>query len=70
MRGDTNFKGSDSSDPSVDFLFCATGKWVFILFINFSYSEYIATLYILIPIQACDLKQFAELSLRCIKKYL
>ena len=23
MRGDRNFKGSDSSDPSVYFLFCA-----------------------------------------------
>ena len=26
MRGDTNFKGSDSSDPSVYFLCCAKGK--------------------------------------------
>ena len=26
MRGDTNFKGSDSSDPTVYSLYCAIGK--------------------------------------------
>ena len=26
MHGDTDFKGSDLIDPSVDFLFCAMGE--------------------------------------------
>ena len=36
MRGDTNFKGSDSNDPSVYFLFCGSAaNHYYILYNNF-----------------------------------
>ena len=39
MRGDRNFKGSDSSDPSVYFLFCATIKLEINIHIRAAYKD-------------------------------